>query len=92
MDLDDDMLYDNDDSGNEFGEDDDVDFVEMGMEAEPCSTHEKRELDEFPYEILTPDKIVAHMVECIKEVNAVVEVIITISTVLSSNVGLIFSS
>lgn len=29
--------------------------------------------DEFKYEVLTPDKIVQHMVECIKEVNQILE-------------------
>ena len=30
--------------------------------------------EEFKYEVLTPDKIVQHMIGCIKEVNQVVEV------------------
>jgi len=30
--------------------------------------------DDFPYEILTTDELVQHMVNCIKEVNTVVQV------------------
>jgi hypothetical protein len=37
-------------------------------------THDTDE--EFKYEVLTPDKIVQHMIECIKEVNQVVEVLV----------------
>jgi len=30
--------------------------------------------DDFPYEVLTADQLVQHMVHCIKEVNTVVQV------------------
>jgi len=30
--------------------------------------------DEFPYEVLTADELVQHMVDCIKDVNTVVQV------------------
>lgn len=30
--------------------------------------------DDFPYEVLTADELVKHMVDCIKEVNTVVQV------------------
>jgi len=32
------------------------------------------DFDDFPYEVLTADQVVAHMVDCIKEVNTVVQV------------------
>ena len=72
MDSDDDMLYD-DDSGNDVDEEDD-DFVDMGLEPEPSSTTEKHDTDDFQYDILTADEIVQHMVDCIKDVNSVIQV------------------
>lgn len=71
MDSDDDT-FDNGDSGNVSSGDDDfpiVDEVEMS-----CSKDRQSELDEYPYEGLTTEEIVQHMVDCIKEVNTVVEV------------------
>lgn len=70
MDGEDDLSYD------ESGEDDmdDEDFVDIAMEPEPSSTSDTRDTEEYPYEVLTADKIVHVMVECIKEVNAVVQV------------------
>lgn len=69
------------DSEDEFGydEEEDVDdessenedFVEM---AEPSSTQDRLEQDDFPFEVLTADQIVMFMVECIREVNVVIEV------------------
>ena len=38
--------------------------------------------EEFKYEVLTPDKIVQHMIECIKEVNQVVELPATTTRIL----------
>jgi hypothetical protein len=38
--------------------------------------------DEFKYEVLTPDKIVQHMIECIKEVNQVLELPPTTTRIL----------
>ena len=72
MDSDDDMLYE-DDSGNEIDEDDE-DFVDIGLEPEPSTTAEKQEGDEFQFDILTADEIVQHMVDCIREVNSVIQV------------------
>lgn len=71
MDSDDDT-FDNVDSGNVSSGDDDfpiVDEVEMS-----CSKDRQSEHDEYPYEGLTTEEIVQHMVDCIKEVNTVVEV------------------
>lgn len=53
---------------------DDEDFVDIAMEPEPSATSEHRDTEEYQYEVLTADKIVHVMVECIKEVNAVVQV------------------
>ncbi|CAH1797909.1 unnamed protein product [Owenia fusiformis] len=81
MDLDDDILYE-DDSGNESSENGDDQFMEMNMEPESSSSQKRDEVDDFQFEILTPDKIVSHMVDCIKEVNAVVEIPATTTRIL----------
>lgn len=59
------------DSGNESSGDD----VDFAMEVETHSTRERQtELEEYPYEVLSTEEIVQHMVDCIKDVNTVVEV------------------
>lgn len=55
-------------------QDDDDDFVEMGMEPDTSTSHERRAGEPFQFEILTTDQIVQHMVDCIKEVNTVIQV------------------
>ncbi len=79
--------YDCSDSGNESpdvgGDDvDDDDFgMDIGLGEEPGpssaaggSGQDKSKEEEYQYEVLTAEQIVEHMVECIKEVNNVVEV------------------
>jgi hypothetical protein len=47
--------------------------------------HSKRNFnidEEFKYEVLTPDKIVQHMIECIKEVNQVIQLPPTTTRIL----------
>jgi len=73
MNSEDDLFYNDDDSAHEMDDDDD-DFVEMGIEPEPTSTNEKTDVEVFLYEVLTTEQIVQHMVDCIKEVNTVVQV------------------
>ena len=78
MDSDDGFMDYDDPSGDEEEEelsDDDNDFVEMGLEAEPSTANKERDAEEFPYEVLPADSIVQFMVDCIKEVNAVVQVL-----------------
>lgn len=59
------------DSGNESSGDD----VDFAMDVETHSTRERQtDLEEYPYEVLSTEEIVQHMVDCIKEVNTVVEV------------------
>lgn len=58
------------DSGNESSGDD-VDFV---MDETHSTRERQTELEEYPYEVLSTEEIVQHMVDCIKEVNTVVEV------------------
>lgn len=76
MESEDDILF-GDESGQEMDDDDDDDdFVGMEMDPEAGSAHDSHRHDEedFPFEVLTTEQIVQHMVDCIKEVNAVVEV------------------
>ena len=72
MDSDDENLYDDVDSGNESSGDD----VDFPMEDEQGNSHKERpsEVEDYPYEVLSTEEIVQHMVDCIKEVNTVVEV------------------
>lgn len=58
-------------------ESDDISEEELPMEMEPAessSTHERRDDEDFHYEVLSADQIVQFMVDSIKEVNAVVQV------------------
>jgi ariadne-1 len=83
MDSEDDMLYEDDsdhpseqmdDEGDDDDNDDNDDFVDIGMDSEHNAAKHRNEDDEFPFEVLTTEQIVKHMVDCIKEVNTVVQV------------------
>lgn len=64
--------YDNVDSGNESSGDD----VDFAMEVEVGAHREKQtDADDYPFEVLSTEEIVQHMVDCIREVNSVVEVL-----------------
>jgi len=70
---DDDNTFDeNVDSGNVSSDCDGDDFA---MEIESNISKERQsEPEEYPFEVLTTDQIVQHMVDSIREVTAVVEV------------------
>lgn len=71
MDSGEETLYDDVDSGNESSGDD----VDFAMEVETHNPRERQpEVDDYPFEVLSTEDIVQHMVDSIKEVNAVVEV------------------
>lgn len=73
MDTGDDELYDAD-SGNESSAEDED---ELSISLEPESTsREKLETEEFHFEVLSTEQIVQHMVDCIREVNTVVQVLL----------------
>lgn len=75
----DEETYDDVDSGNESSGDD----VDFAMEVEVPNPKEKQpDTDEYPYEVLSTEEIVQHMVDCIKEVNSVVEVLSAHSQVI----------
>jgi ariadne-1 len=59
------------DSGN-VSSDEDYDFMQVD-EIQRTSGQEVRDA-EYPYEVLTTEEIVQHMLDCIAEVNNVVEV------------------
>lgn len=63
------------DGSHVLTDNDDEDELPMDMEPPESSTNERREEDDFSYEVLTADQIVEFMVDCIKEVNAVVQVL-----------------
>lgn len=71
MDSDDDYGY-LEDSEEEMSDDDAN--MNIVMEPEVSSTTHESQDEEFPHEVLTPAMIVQHMIDCIKEVNMIVEV------------------
>lgn len=77
MNSDDENFYE--DSGNETSGDD----VEFGIEVEAGSAREVQTIeDDYPYEVLSTDDIVQHMVDSIKEVNMVVQIPATTTRIL----------
>ena len=66
--------YEDVDSGN--GDDDSGDDnMEFAMEIEAANPRERAsDVDDYPFEVLSTEEIVQHMVDSIKEVNTVVEV------------------
>lgn len=80
MDSEDDNMY-NSDSGNESsGEEDDG--LSIGLEPEPTAAKEKMEIEDFPFEVLTTEDIVQHMINCISDVNNIVEIPPTTTRIL----------
>jgi ariadne-1 len=66
----DDESFDNVDSGNVSSGDDD-----FAMDVDINNAKDRQtEPDDYPYEVLTTEEIVQHMIDCIKDVNTVVEV------------------
>ncbi|KAF6211188.1 hypothetical protein GE061_014303 [Apolygus lucorum] len=79
MDSEEETFYDDVDSGNESSGDD-VDFV---MEVDSNNAIERHsEIDDYPYEVLSTEEIVQHMIDCIKDVNTVVEIPATTTRIL----------
>uniref|UniRef100_A0A1L8DSV2 RBR-type E3 ubiquitin transferase n=1 Tax=Nyssomyia neivai TaxID=330878 RepID=A0A1L8DSV2_9DIPT len=72
--------FDNDnvDSGNVSSGDDD-----FAMEVDMNSSKDRQsEQEDYPYEVLTTEEIVQHMVDCIRDVNTVVEISGTTTRIL----------
>lgn len=71
MNSDDENPSDGVDSGNVSSGDD----VEFTMEVENNTSLEKQnDIEDYPYEVLSTEQIVQHMVDSIKEVNSVIQV------------------
>ncbi|XP_067120275.1 E3 ubiquitin-protein ligase arih1-like [Centruroides vittatus] len=81
MDSDEDVLYGSDSGNESTGEEDDG--LSIGLEPEPATSKDKMDIEEeFVYEVLTTEQIVQHMIDCIREVNTVVQIPPTITRIL----------
>lgn len=77
MNDEDEIMYD--DSGNETSGDD----VDFAIEVDNTSSKDFPSFeDEYQYEVLSTDEIVKHMLDCIREVNTVVQIPSTITRIL----------
>lgn len=65
----DDESFDEHDSGNVSSGDDD-----FAMDVDINQPARSQQEEDYPFEVLTTEEIVQHMVDCIKDVNTVVEV------------------
>jgi hypothetical protein len=71
-------------SNNKKNEENALSTSTLSQRSAMLAARSKRNMedDEFKYEVLTPDKIVQHMIECIKEVNQVLELPPTTTRIL----------
>ena len=95
MDIEDEYIYnDVSDSGNESTDEED-DGLSVALDVEPiCGSDHKERMeidDDFPYEVLTTESIVEHMIDCIRDVNTVVQVGPLLSSIVFYHV-LIYAS
>lgn len=74
----DDESFDEHDSGNVSSGDDDF---AMDVDVSGNVARSQQE-EEYPFEVLTTEEIVQHMVDCIKDVNTVVEIPATTTRIL----------
>lgn len=76
MDDEEDILLDDEEEpdGGGSSDNDDDELVDLAMEPEPSTTQEKQDAEEFPFEVFKTTEIVQLMVDCIKDVNSVVQV------------------
>jgi ariadne-1 len=77
------------DSGNVSSTGEDEDGLTLALlENEPTGSgsiacpSDRMDMEDFPYEILTTEQIVQHMIDCIKEVNTIVQLPLTITRIL----------
>ena len=72
MDSEDDFI--DHETGSDTDDEEEMVPVEM-IDPEPSvSSRRDRETEDFPYQVLPTEQIVLHMVDCIREVNQIVEV------------------
>lgn len=84
MDDEEDILLDDEEEPDGGGstDNDDDELVDLAMEPEPSTTQEKQDAEEFPFEVFKTTEIVQLMVDCIKDVNSVVQIPATITRIL----------
>ncbi|XP_070504016.1 E3 ubiquitin-protein ligase ariadne-1-like [Chironomus tepperi] len=71
------------DSGNVSSEEEDnYDFMDVDASTQRSSSNNQNDQLEYPYEVLTTEEIVQHMLDCIKEVTNVVEIPTTTTRIL----------
>lgn len=70
MDSDEENIY-VDESDEDVSDDDHMNMV---MEPEVSSTTHDNSDDDFPHQVLSPALIVQHMIDCINDVNSIVQV------------------
>lgn len=63
-----------DESDEDMSDDDHMNIV---MEPEVTSTTHDGQDEDFPHKVLSPSLIVQHMIDCIQEVNSIVQVAIS---------------
>ncbi|MPC32186.1 E3 ubiquitin-protein ligase arih1 [Portunus trituberculatus] len=81
MDSDEEYIYDCD-SGNESSGDDVGLEFEIEGEGESGSSRYRETTEDYPYEVLSTEDITRHMIDCIKEVNSVVNIPVTTTRIL----------
>jgi ariadne-1 len=83
MDSEEETLYGEVESGDESSRDDSDDSDDFAEEAETKSpTGRQIEVDENPYEVLSTEEIVQHMVDSVREVNIVMQIPETTARIL----------
>uniref|UniRef100_A0A8D8YH36 RBR-type E3 ubiquitin transferase n=1 Tax=Cacopsylla melanoneura TaxID=428564 RepID=A0A8D8YH36_9HEMI len=78
MDSDEDMETFDVDSGNESSSDD----IGFNIEDQSQNPKDRQDLEEFVFNVLSTEEIVQHMIDCIKEVNGIVEIPATTTRIL----------
>ncbi|XP_013780319.1 E3 ubiquitin-protein ligase arih1-like [Limulus polyphemus] len=85
MDSEEDIPYDTD-SGNESNglDDCEIDGLSSGIDIESTAAKGKMEIEEeeFHYEVFSTEEVVQHMIDCIKEVNTIVQIPPTVTRIL----------
>ncbi|KAL7632109.1 UNVERIFIED_CONTAM: hypothetical protein RMT77_017581 [Armadillidium vulgare] len=84
MDSEEEYIYESD-SGNESSENDGIGLEfdsDEGVGGAGGAIGKYKDLDEYPFEVLSTEEITKHMIDCIKEVNNVVNIPITTTRIL----------
>ncbi|XP_076045404.1 E3 ubiquitin-protein ligase ariadne-1 isoform X1 [Oratosquilla oratoria] len=82
MDSDQEYIYESDSGNESSGDDVGIDFDIDGEPGSSGSGKYYRDVEDYPYEVLSTEEITRHMIECIKEVNSVVNIPVTTTRIL----------